>query len=187
MNNSFKATRTYQFLYIFLIQLGASGVGFVFGLVAFWYFMNINIAKEIISFAFMASNFGMLYVAGNKISILDNKPYTRLKPSMVKAVLLGVFIAAINAIFVIIYKFLWIKYGTDAGIMGVLPTAFNAFFYYWTFPYNGFMNLDGGIFSMYSVAFMIVVPIAATVTGYIAGEKKFELAEKFDEFMYEKE
>ena len=34
---------------------------------------------------------------------------------------------------------------------------------------------------------MMVVPVAATLIGYIAGSKKFELAEKIDEFMYEKE
>jgi len=49
------------------------------------------------------------------------------------------------------------------------------------------MNMDSGAISAYSVVFMVVMPIAATTLGYIAGEKKFELAEKLDEFMYEKE
>ena len=49
MKDSMKITVKYQFVYMLLMQVAASGVAFVFGLVAFWYFLSINIAKEIIS------------------------------------------------------------------------------------------------------------------------------------------
>lgn len=187
MRESTKITKKYQFVYVLLIQLGASGVAFVFGLVAFWYFMNMKIVKEIISIAFILVNFAMLYIASKKFALLDNKPYTPLKPSRVKGVLFGAVVAVLNVIFVLLYRLLWIKYGIDAGLSGILPMMANTAFYYWSFPYNGLMNMDSGVISAYSVVFMIVIPVAATTLGYIAGEKKFELAEKLDEFMYEKE
>ena len=49
MKDSMKITVKYQFVYMLLMQVAASGVAFVFGLVAFWYFLSMNIAKEIIS------------------------------------------------------------------------------------------------------------------------------------------
>ena len=46
MKDSMKITVKYQFVYMLLMQVAASGVAFVFGLVAFWYFLSMNIAKE---------------------------------------------------------------------------------------------------------------------------------------------
>lgn len=187
MRDSMKMTVRYQFFYMLIIQAAASGVAFVFGLVAFWYFMNISIAKEILSVIFMIVNFAMLYIASKKFALLDNKPYTPLKPSKLKGALFGCLIALVNLIFMGIFRLIWISFGTDVGLTGIFPTIINAVFYYWTFPYNGIMNLSDGTFTLYSAAAMMVVPVAATLIGYIAGSKKFELAEKIDEFMYEKE
>lgn len=187
MRDSMKITVRYQFMYMLLMQAAASGVCFVFGLVAFWYFMNISVAKEILSCVFMLVNFAMLYISAKKFALLDNKPYTPLKPSKLKGALFGGFIALVNLIFAGVFRLMWIKFGTDLGITGVIPTIINALFYYWSFPYNGIMNLSNGTFTLYSLAAMVVVPVAAAFIGYIAGSRKFELAEKLDEFMYEKE
>ena len=62
MKDSMKITVKYQFVYMLLMQVAASGVAFVFGLVAFWYFLSMNIAKEIISVIFIGVNFAMLYI-----------------------------------------------------------------------------------------------------------------------------
>lgn len=182
-----KITVRYQFVYMLLMQAAASGVAFVFGLVAFWYFMNISIAKEILSVIFMIVNFAMIYISAKKFALRDNKPYTPLKPSTLKGALFGCAIALVNLAFMGIFKLAWMKFGTANGITGIFPTIINALFYYWTFPYNGIMNLSFGSFTVYSAAAMIVVPIAASLAGYIAGSRKFELAEKIDELMYEKE
>ncbi len=182
-----KMTVPYQFMYTLLMQLAASGIVLVFGLVAFWYFTNISVAKEILSGIFMLVNFAILYVTSKKFALLDNKPYTPLKPSIVKGALFGCLIAAVNIIFVIIYRLIWISFGTETGLSGVFPMLVNAMFYYWTYPYNGIMNMSEGVVTAYSVAAMVAVPVLATLIGYIAGMKKFELSEKLDEFMYEKE
>lgn len=187
MRDSMKMTVRYQFGYVILMQAAASGVTFVFGLVAFWYFMNISVAKEILSGAFTIVNFIMLYTTAKKFALLDNKPYTPLKPSKVKGVLFGCAVSVISLVFMALFRFMWIKFGTDIGITGVIPTAVNALFYYWTFPYNGFMNLQNGVFTVYSAVIMVIIPIAATTAGYLAGCNKIEITEKIDEFMYEKE
>ena len=84
MKDSMKITVKYQFVYMLLMQVAASGVAFVFGLVAFWYFLSMNIAKEIISVIFIGVNFAMLYIPAKNFAIRDNKSYTPLKPSKLK-------------------------------------------------------------------------------------------------------
>lgn len=187
MRDSLKITVKYQFMRILLMQAAASGVAFVFGAVAFWYFTNINIAKQLLSCVFMLVNFMFLYSPSRRFADMDNKPYTPLKPSMIKGVLFGCMIAALNVIFAVIFRLLWIKFGTETGITGVLPTAYNAFFFFWSYPYNGIMNLSHGTFTFYTWIAMIIVPIAATTAGYIAGCRKFDLVEKIDSMMYEKD
>ena len=61
MKDSMKITVKYQLVYMLLMQVAALAV-FVFGLVAFWYFLSMNIAKEIISVIFIGVNFAMLYI-----------------------------------------------------------------------------------------------------------------------------
>ncbi len=187
MKDSMKMTVPYQFAYLLLIQLAASAVAFLFGIVAFSYFLMLPVAKEIVSVAFMVMNFAMLYIYSKKFAIRDNKQYTSLKPSIAKGVLFGVLIAAVNVIFMLALTFVWKAYGEAGGGLGVLRTAINAVFYVWTFPYCGIMNLNEGHFSIISAIMLVAVPIAATTAGYIAGCRKFELAEKLDTFIYEKE
>lgn len=187
MRDSMKMTVKYQFVYVLLMQLAASGAIFVFGMVAFWYFLTINIAKEILSVIFMGVNFAMLYIPAKKFALLDNKPYTPLRPSKVKGMLFGALVSAVSLILMALFCLLWAKFSDEAGIHGIFPTVVNAFFYFWSFPYNGIMGLAMGRFTPYSAVIMILLPIAATSIGYINGCKKIELVEKFEEFMYEKE
>lgn len=93
MKDSMKITVKYQFVYMLLMQVAASGVAFVFGLVAFWYFLSMNIAKEIISVIFIGVNFAMLYIPAKNFAIRDNKSYTPLKPSKLKGAMFGVLIS----------------------------------------------------------------------------------------------
>ena len=177
MKDSMKITVKYQFVYMLLMQVAASGVAFVFGLVAFWYFLSMNIAKEIISVIFIGVNF----------AIRDNKSYTPLKPSKLKGAMFGVLISVVTTILMALFAFVWAKFSDEIGIHGVVPTIINVIFYYWSFPYNGIMGLANGTYTIYSGILMLVVPILATYCGYIAGSKKFEFVEKIEEFMYEKE
>lgn len=186
MRDSMKITVKYQFIYVLLMQLAASGATFVFGTVAFWYFLTVNIVKEILSIIFIGVNFAFLYVAAKKFALRDNKPYTPLRPSKAKGVILGAMVSIVTLILMLLFIFVWSKYSDEAGIHGMLPTAINVIFYFWSFPYNGIMGLSMGAFMPYSAVIMLVMPIVATTAGYIGGCRKIELVEKFEEFMYEK-
>lgn len=186
MRDSMKMSKGYQFMYMLLMQAAASGITLVFGLVAFWYFLNISIVKEIISIAFMAVNFAVLYISAKKMAQRDYKPYTPLKPSKLKGALFGALISAVTLVLMLLFMYVWANYSDDAGIHGIVPTVINVLFYCWSFPYNGIMGLYNGQFMVYAGIIMLILPIAATLIGYIAGSKNIELAEKLDKFIYEK-
>ena len=187
MRNSSKITVKYQFLRIVLTQAAASGIAFVFSAVAFWYFTNINVAKQLLSCVFMLVNFVLLYICAKNFATSDGKSYTPLKQSYFKGVMFGVLVAALNVLLGIVFRLLWIKFGTEAGIEGMFPTAYNVFFCIWSYPYNGIMNLEHGDFTWYTWLAMIIVPIAATTAGYIAGCRKFNITDKLDTYVYESE
>ncbi len=187
MRDSMKMTVTYQFMYILLTQVLASAAVMLFGLVFFWYFTSMHIVKEILSVIFMIAAFAMLYTSSKRFAVLDNKPYTPLKRSLIKGALFGAVVAAVNVVFTVVYHFIWVKFGTDAGLANIPSVIVNVVYFYWTYPYNGIMNMNDGNITYYSALAMVVVPIAATLLGYIAGCRKFNLTEKLGEFMYEKE
>lgn len=187
MKDSMKMSVAYQFAFLLLIQLAASAVALLFGVVAFGYFLTINVAKQIVTAAFMIMNFAMLYIYTKKFSQLDNKPYTPLKPSLFKGVMFGVVISAVNVLLLLAVSRVWKYWGDASGIQGVLRTVVNAVVYIWTFPYEGIMDLEQGHFTMISAIMSVILPIAATTAGYIAGKRHFELAEKIDSLMYEKD
>ncbi len=187
MRDSMKMTVKYQFAMIILTHIAAAGVAFVFGMIAFWYFLTQPVWKEVLSVVFMAVYFGMLYLRAKKFAVLDSKPYTPLKPSRIKGLLFGVAAAAVTFILMALFRFVWTRYAVDGGVVGVIPTAVNAIFYFWSFPFNGIMNLSEGNMTLYSAVIMLILPIAACFLGYTAGCKNIEILEKLGEYMYEKE
>lgn len=187
MREATKVTVGYQYMRMILTQAAASGIAFVFGAVAFWYFTNINIVKQLISVVFMFVNFAFLYTASKKFAVMDGRNYTILKVNKIKGALFGAVISGINLVLMIVFQLLWMRFGTETGITGIFPTAFNAFFYLWSYPYNGIMNLENGVFTIYSGILMIILPILATLSGYIAGTRNINITDKLDSFVYEKE
>ncbi|MGN0149292.1 MAG: hypothetical protein ACI4C7_03475 [Clostridia bacterium] len=186
MRDSMKITVRYQYVNMLLMHIAAAGVAFVFGMVAFWYFLSQPVWKEILSAVFITVYFGMLYLRAKRFAVLDSKPYTPLKPSTLKGFLFGAVISAVTLLLLLLFEFVWAKFAPDGSIHGVIATAINVIFYFWSFPYNGIMGLSGGLMTWYSAALMILIPIAACGLGYIAGCKNIEFAERLEEFMYEK-
>lgn len=187
MKDSMQITVKYQCVNMLLMHLAAAGVTFVFGMVAFWYFLSQPVWKEILSVIFMAVYFVMLYIRAKKFAVSDNKPYTPLKPNTAKGFLFGVLISLATLVLLLIFKLMWAAFSIDDGIVGIIPTAVNVIFYFWSFPYNGIMGLSGGLMTWYSAVIMLLLPIAACTLGYIAGNKNIEVVEKLEEYMYEKE
>jgi hypothetical protein len=185
MKDSMKMTVKYQFLNMLLMHLGAAGVTFVFGMVAFWYFLSQPVWKEVLSVIFMAVYCSMLYLRAKKFAAIDNKPYTPLKPHMAKGFLFGLEISVVTFILLVLFKLMWTFFCVDGGVVGVIPTAINVIFYFWSFPYNGIMGLSEGLMTWYSEVLMLVLPIVFCTLGYVAGSKNIEIIEKFENYMYE--
>lgn len=188
MRDSMKMTVKYQFAYILLIRLVSAGIAFIFGAFIYYYLLFVDVAKQILSVALMGVEFAMLYIAAKKFANRDAKKVTPLNYSLIKGVMFGAMIAAINIILILIYTAVWRNFSGEYGVVGFVPIAYNACFYVWTFAYNGLIaNFTAGEFGYIAAAAAVIVPIAATTAGYIAGGRNFDLAEHLDSFIYEKD
>jgi drug/metabolite transporter (DMT)-like permease len=163
----------------------------VFEAVAFWYFLDKPIARQVLAGIFTIVYGLILYSYSRKLAALDNKPYTPLKPDIKWGVLWGLAISATVAVMLVLYKFNWHHFSavSEDGtpyITNIAAIIVNLLFYIWTGPYFGFIDNSGGGIAVYAQILMIIVPIAATTVGYVAGVKNFDLVEKLDSMTLEK-
>lgn len=186
MRDSMKITVPYQFARVLLTHLGAVSVAFVFQTVAFWYFIGRGGFKEILAIIFTAIYSGMIYHTVRKLSLLDHKRYTPLKPSIIKGVMFGVFISVITIVIFILWRWVWANCVDETGLVGFGALFVNILFTFWTFPYYGIMGASNGMITLVGLIFMVFVPIAASTAGYLAGKYKIDLLDKFEQFAYEK-
>lgn len=187
MREGIKITVPYQFGYMMLKHIAAAGVAFMLITVAFLWCLEKTPLKEILSIIFTLIYAGMIYSGSNQLSIKDNKPYTPLKPNNIKPFLWGIMIAATNFIVYAFYVYAWKYVGFDGGWNRAVMIISNTLFSYWTFPYVGIMGASQGRIMWYSYILWVLVPIASSVGGYIAGNKGFMFLEKLNGFMYKKE
>ena len=192
MRDSMKTTVGYQFMYIIMTYFAAAAVAALFGMFIFYQFTAMNIAKQILSVGLIAVEFAMLYISAKKFASRDIKDYTPLKESRIKGALFGVSVAVIDLVLAAVHAAVWaacsvpLEEGGRA-LSGAGAIAYNFIFNIITFAYNGFMpDPQHGYIGVVTVALMVIVPIAATTLGYIAGCKRFELAENLDKLIYEK-
>ncbi len=187
MRDSMKMTVPYQFGYVLVMHIAAVLISCLFQTVAFWYFIDKPVMKEILAVVFMAIYGGMIYLATRKMSVLDHKSYTPLKPSIFKSVMFGVMISVLTVVIYIVWKQCWINSAATGAGMGARGIIMNIVFTLWTFPYFGIMGTSNGMITVVSLIAMIILPIVAAVCGYVAGKHNFSLMEKIEQFSYEKE
>ena len=180
-------------MYVILTYFAAAAVAALFGMFIFYQFTDMNIAKQLLSIGLMGVEAAMLYITSKKFANRDIKDYTPLKESKVKGALFGVAVAALNIILIAAHEIVWaacsvpLEEGGRA-LSGAGAVAYNFIFNIISFAYNGFMtDPQHGYIGILTIALMVIVPIAATTFGYIAGCKKFELAENLDKLIYEKD
>lgn len=186
MRDSMKITVPYQFVHILLAHLGAVSVAFVFQTVAFWYFIGTKGCKEVLAIVFSAIYAGMIYHSSRKLSLLDHKSYTPLKPSVLKGTMFGVNVAVITLVLFVLWKLAWINSADETGLVGV-GLVINFIFSFWTFPYYGILGASNGEITIIGGAVMLIVPILASTAGYLAGKYKLDLLDVIERFSYEKE
>lgn len=187
MKNSIEITRAYQIRYMILHHLIAVAICGVFEAVAAWYFLDKQIARYVVAGIFAVIYGLLIYSSARKLSLLDNKPYTPLRPHIKWGVIWGLAIAATVAVFTLIYKLNWIMFSQDGGMTNIFSVILNILYYVWTAPYFGFMPDFGGNIPAYTVVIMFAVPVIASTLGYWAGIRKFDLLEKLDSLTFEKE
>lgn len=187
MKNSIEITRGYQIGYMILHHLLAALICGVFEAVAAWYFLDKQIARYIVAGVFTVIYGLLVYGSARKLSLLDNKPYTPLRPNIKWGFIWGLSIAATVAVFTLIYKLNWLIFSEGNGVTNIFAVILNILYYVWTAPYFGFMPDMGGNIPAYTIVLMMAVPIAASALGYWAGIKKFDLLEKLDSLTFEKE
>lgn len=186
MRDSIKITVPYQFGYVLLTHLGAASVAFVFQMVAFWYFIGRSGFKEVLGIVFTAIYAGMIYHSVRKLSLLDHKSYTPLKPSVLKGVMIGVSIALVTMVLFVLWRYAWVNCTDETGLTG-FGIVINVIFTFWTFPYYGLLGASNGMITIIGAVLMTAVPIAASTLGYLAGKYKLDLLDKIERFSYEKE
>lgn len=191
MRNSVDITRKYQFGYMILQHFLIALVAIVFEALAFWYFLDKQIGRQIVACVFtVVYGFG-LYSASRKLSVWDSKPYTPLQPRLKWGFLWGLAITATVALMLTVYKFNWHAFSAvdENGVryLTSLPAVLlNLLFYLWTAPYFGFVQNQGGGIEIYGQILMLIVPPIATTLGYKAGMTNFDLLEKLDSMTLEK-
>ncbi|MBR5271651.1 MAG: hypothetical protein IKV64_05660 [Clostridia bacterium] len=186
MRETTKMTIPYQFKYILLQHLSGCAIAFVLMMVFSWAFDKSPL-KEILSALFIIIYAFMLYHGANELAVADNKSYSRLKPNVFKSFLWGVAICAITFILFTLYTLVWKYLGTDGGINFIVTVLTNFVFSIWTYPYVGIIGASKGYVMMYSFPFWVIVPIASTMVGYIAGCRGFLLGEHIQKLVYRQE
>lgn len=181
-----KSSIGYQFRKIIFSQFAALFVINAVWLIAFAWTMDSRIGSIILSTVFSLVYFTMIYSSAGEIADHDKKSYTQLQPNIVKGIMFGVMISALNVLLCIMYVLIWKYFGDGAALTNMGAVIANTFFILWTAPYFGFINPVAGSITAYSIFIMIILPIAATGLGYFAACKNFYFSEKFEGMVYVK-
>lgn len=187
MKNSIEITRSYQIRYMLLHHLFAVLICGVFEAVAAWYFLDKQIARYVVAGLFSIVYGLLIYGSARKLSLLDNKPYTPLRPNIKWGTVWGLAVAASVAVFTLIYKINWSYFVDNGAMTNIFSVILNILYYVWTAPYFGFMPDTGGEIPAFALVIMVAVPIIASTLGYWAGIHKFDLLEKLDSMTFEKD
>ena len=183
MRDSMKQNTGYQLGNMLLMHFFAALVAFTFGTVAFWWFLGEHIWKELFSIIFIIVYAVILYLRAKKFGNLDAKPYTPMKPRILKGVLFGVCISLTVLLAFVIMRLVWAYAESNY----LLMTTGNFIFTFWTFPYYGILGLNEGRVMSYAFVIMIVLPVLMCSVGYIMGCKNKNLSYKLRDMMYEEE
>lgn len=158
----------------------------VFGLGAMWWVLDKPVWEAVFSVIASLIYFSAIYNKAWECAARDRKPYTETSPYLFKGAVLSVGVLILNLILWLCYKMAWAFLTIDGSLATYTGVLYNVLYIFNTFMYTGFINLNQGAMSWYAHIIIYVVPVAAAVTGYIAGLHDFMLTEKLTPFIYEK-
>ena len=187
MEEKYTDTITSQIRSVLWSHLYSSIIMSVMGLFAFWWFMSKNIWQQLISSAFIIAYACVMYSKGERLAKRDKYSVSTLKPYPLKGVVLSLSVSAITFLLWLCFYITWNYMSIDGSIEGVSGIIFNMLFMVWTYMYNGIMGAYHGGIHWYAHVLMYLVPTLSLGIGYFAGYKDFDISEKIDESMYERE
>lgn len=185
MKETVKMTVPYQYRYVFRGHLLASLVILILSLIAFLWVFEKHILGEVLGGLMIFSYAFSLYNRSHDLAVRDNKPYSHIKPSLLKGALFGVVISISIFIMVALLKLAWALYGTSGYLESPIGVIVNVLFIFYTSPFYGIEGLSHGMMTWYSYLLFAVVPPLATFLGYYSGCKNFEIFFFISKLQYE--
>lgn len=159
----------------------------VFGLVAFWWFLEQAFWKQLFSIICTAIYFVMMMSRAQRIAERDRHGWSEEKAYPLKGFVLAVAPVLTTFILWAIYFFTWNCLTIDNSVYGLPGILYNVIFTVWTFPFGGITGLYQGYMMWYGHILIYAVPAFAVILGYWLGYKKIRLEDRLDSMMYEKE
>lgn len=172
---------------LILRHLATSMAITVFGLVAFWWFLEQAVWKQLFSIICTAIYFVMMMSCAQRIAEHDRQDWSEETAYPLKGFVLAIAPVLTTFILWAIYFFTWNCLAIDNSVYGLSGTLYNIIFTVWTFPFNGIMGLYQGYMMWYGHVLIYAVPALAVIAGYWLGYRKIRLEDRLDSMMYEKE
>lgn len=186
MRNSVDITRGYQIMYMLGRALFGAFLSLLIEVIVFVNFLDVEVLRTVIGVIMIITYGIILYIGASMLGKFDAKPYTPLKPQMVRPVIWGGIIACISVISLMVYRINWMVLLQGEEVPSILSLIINGLFYFWNSPYLAFFIGNNGNVDIVITVVMIVYPFITSFLGYLAGIKSFSIIDKFTVFMFEK-
>ena len=145
-----------------------------------------NIIRIIVGTVFIIAHFSAIYSNAAQLGKQDNKSYSKLNFDIKWSVLWGIIISIISVISIFIFKLNWAYNAVDGIMSGAFGVILTVLFYIWQSPYLAFIINIPNHLPTVMIAISIILPIVASVCGYIAGKNEFAITNKLHNLMFEK-
>ncbi len=185
-NNPGEKSTLSQCVSVSLSYLTGSVIGFLFGVMLFWWFFTSPGWEYVTSIIFSLISFMLVYTAAHKVSLYDMKPYSPQTPNMKKSILLTLATWVPLAFILIIYEVTWQLASVEGTITSFSSTVNNMMMFILASPYSAFVQMNDGHLNVIGVIIMAAVPALGCVTGYASGMYGFSFFEKLNDVVYKK-
>lgn len=162
----------------------------IFAFVQFLLFLSSYtnvIFRNVSGVLFIVAHFYAIYDGAAALAKLDKKSYTPLKYDIKWSLCWGAVIAAISLVFMIVFKLNWHFGAADGTLKNPISIIINIIFYLWQSPYMAFIIMTKKTVHIAVVITSFVLPIIASLTGYVTSKYDFGLKKKLHGMMFEKD
>ncbi len=181
-----KTTLLRQCVNMVCTHLAACGITAIFIFIAFWVFMFEGIWDYVMGIVFLLVYFGMIYSASKRQQERDRRGFTVTGVNKKKGFLFGGVLCAVMLVIYILYKMSWALMSMNGMIVTATGHIYNFLFGFWNMPIFASLDTVGGNAQWYIMIFMYIAAFSASVLGYYAGIKNYNISERIDQSMYEK-